>query len=138
MAEPFSKQIGCKGQVDEFDGDLLLELTVGAMCQVDGAHPATPKQAAKLVGPHPLATGLIVRASLRPHPAGCVLLFFRLAGIKQRAHLGCELSVLVALCLDQILPRFIGSCESLVKDRLNPQKSFRSLVHLSENPVCGL
>ncbi len=41
LAEPFPKQIGRQGQVDEFDGDLLLELPVGTMRQLDGAHPAT-------------------------------------------------------------------------------------------------
>ena len=65
------------------------------------------------------------------HPATS----FRLAGIEQRAHLGRERRVLTALGVNAVRPHFIGSRESLVEDRFNPQKAFRHLVHLSDNPV---
>ena len=44
----------------------------------------------------------------------------------------------MALGLNQRLTRAVRSGESLVEDRLNPQKSFRRLIHRSENPVGGL
>ena len=139
LAESLPKQVGGKGQVDQFDGDLLLELPVGAMRQIDGAHAAAAQQAVKLVGPDSPSIGLTgPRPPSGPNRRDAVRSLFRLAGLEQRTHLGCEFMVLMALGLDQCLTRVIGSGESLVEDRLNPQKSFRRLVHRSDNPVGGL
>jgi hypothetical protein len=41
LAEPLAEKVGHKGQVNQFDGDLLLKLPVGAMREIYGPHAAT-------------------------------------------------------------------------------------------------
>ena len=38
LTEPFAEEAGRKREVDKLDGDLLLELAIGAMGQIDGTH----------------------------------------------------------------------------------------------------
>jgi hypothetical protein len=52
-------------------------------------------------------------------------------------HFVLKLPIAIAPGLDELGPRFVGSRESFVEDRLNAKKAFCGLVHLSDNPVRG-
>ena len=135
LAESFPKQIGGKGQVDQFDGDLLLELPIGAMRQIDGAHAAASQQAIKQEGTD--SAWIRMESSwpaLRLQAAGCRELLFRFASLEQRTNLGGKFLVPLAASLNQFRARFKGGSESLVKDRLNPLKAFRRLFHIRPHP----
>ena len=49
LAESLAEKFVARGKIDQFDGDLLLELSVGAMRQIDGAHAAASQQAINLI-----------------------------------------------------------------------------------------
>jgi hypothetical protein len=57
--------------------------------------------------------------------------------LKQESNLGGQFPVPAASVLNQLRARFRREDAGLVKDRLNPQKAFCCLTHLSDNPVGG-
>ena len=119
LTKPFPKQIGGQGQVNEFDGDLLLELPIGAMREIDSTHAAPPQEAVKLIGADALAEGRSLLGHIRSDSAGRGETLFGLAGLEQRPHLGGELAIPPAPGLNQFHACFCASRESLVEDRLN-------------------
>ena len=138
LTKSLPEEIGGKGQVNQFDGDLLLELPIGAMRQINGAHAATTQQTIQQERTDLLHLGCGLSASFRLQPAGCRQTFFRFAGLEQRIYLGGKGPVPVASGLNQFRPRSFRSREGLVEDGLNLQKAFRGLVHGSDNPVVVL
>jgi hypothetical protein len=44
LTESLPEEARHKGKVNQFDGDLLIELTVGAMREIDSPHTSTPDQ----------------------------------------------------------------------------------------------
>ena len=82
-------------------------------------------------------SGMIPLAVLRLLKAQCRHPLFRLAGFKQGTNFLDQRRVSSALGSNQFFPHFFSSRERLVEDRLNPQETFRRLVHLSSNPARG-
>jgi hypothetical protein len=124
LTESLAKQIGRQGHVDEFDRYLLLEVPVGAVRKIDGAHSAAAQQAIDLVRPNPLAIRRNIPAAVRLPAAACHHPLFRFTGLQQRARLIGQRGVRAALSLDQFRSLFMGSGQSLGDDRLNPVKPF--------------
>ena len=137
LAKAFAEEAGGQRQVNQLDGDLLLELPVGAMRQIDGAHAAATQQMIEEVGADLSRFCLSLTSSLRLCSTGGRLPPFCLASLQQCTHLGRHLRVFRALGLDQFRARRAGSRERLVEDRFDPQKALRCLIHLSCNPVHG-
>ena len=137
LAKSLLKDASRKGQVNQFDGDLLLELAIGAMRQIDGAHAATPQQAIQQVGTDRTGFSLSFAAGSRFQAARGCQAFFRLAGIQKSPHLGDHLLIPITPAFNQLRARFTGSGEGLVEDRLNAQKVFRRFDHLIANSVPG-
>jgi hypothetical protein len=133
LAEALAKQVGGERQVNELDGDLLLELPVGAMRQVDGAHSAAAEQAIDLVRADALAPERFTRSSFF-FAAGLRGLLFFLAGAQQQIHFGRHRGVALALRLNQRIPGGGLRRKRLVEDGLNPQKAFRRMLHRSRRP----
>jgi hypothetical protein len=138
LAKSLAEQIGRQRQVDQLDGDLLLEVPIGAMRQIDGAHAAAPQQAVDLVGTDLLALGLIlVRLAAAP-PAR-----LRSIALPPRRPSAATHTSAASPDHPRSEPRsnpraFIGSVERLVEDRLNPKKvpSFGSFER--QPPYLGL
>lgn len=80
MAETLKHRIGVRAVLDYLDRDALLELRVGTLSQIDGAHPAAATLAddtvsadLSFVGRHRRCNALDVRRRLRDE-AACLLM----------------------------------------------------------------
>jgi hypothetical protein len=134
LAKPLLEQFRCKGQVDKFDGNLLLELPVCTVCKVDSARSAPPEQAINFVWTKALALQPIL-------PAAPVLAlvrgraqFFSLTAIQKQSNFFNHCLVPAASGREQIITQFLGNFESLGKDCLDLEKMFCRLDHLEKAP----
>jgi hypothetical protein len=91
-----AKKLPRHRHVDEFDRYLLVELSVGAMREIDGTHASPPQKSVKFVGSHHRRIPRIVRC-------GCLdlvsVLLFRFARAEQRTQLVHQGSVALAASL---------------------------------------
>src|ERR1700722_14461992 len=86
LAKSLAEDVSSERQVNQLDGDLLLEVAIGAMRQVNGAHSAAALQTVDLVRADAtgFGSGFRVRAQGR---SGGRFSLFRGGGFKQRMHL---------------------------------------------------
>jgi hypothetical protein len=135
-AELLPEEVGRKGQVNQFDGDLLLKLPVGAMRKINGAHAAAPDQTVQFVGPDPPWTGQGRRVPLHFRPAGCRHEFFQLGGFQQRTDFLQQQRIAFAQRLQPCRSKQFRSRQGLVKNAFDAAEGFGRNVHRGEN-LCG-
>lgn len=86
-AEAVAEEISGEGKIDDLNGDLLVELAVGAVSEVDGTHTAAAQQADESV-----VTDAVIGDGFAGFCAGCLVGPFCLAGAQEFAqlfHKGC-------------------------------------------------
>jgi hypothetical protein len=127
--ESFPEQIGGQGEINEFDGDLLLEIAVGAMSRIHGTHAATAYQPIDLVGPDALSFFSAVSIPgqcLQSH--GGHHLFLGACAQKRRDF--CDkLGISLATQFDQLRPVAFRQGERLVENCFDLLQLFRRKAH---------
>ena len=126
--EPFSEKVGGQGQINQLDGDLLIEIAIRAVSHIDGAHAAAPDEPVNLIGSD--AGLLLVRACMMrlPQAGGGEQLFLG-AGFEKRMHFGHEGGVSPARCFNQSLPIALGQRQRLIEDGFDSRQHFGRSAH---------
>jgi hypothetical protein len=136
LPESLPKELGGEGKIDELDGDALIELAVGPMGKIDGAHTAAADQAIKPIwADKTLGEGRIggpgvdARFGKRTCATGLRLLFFFPAGFDQQPDFRGQLRIVLAARVDERGALVSGEFEGLMKDGLHAEEALRSLLH---------
>jgi hypothetical protein len=114
---------------------VLIELPVGAVGEVDGAHAAAAEEPVKFVRTDSAGSRLGEDRRFRAgsvEGAGAARggeVFFIVAGDEQRAHLGEEALVPLALGLEDRLALLVRHAKGGVEDGFSAREEFEGILH---------